>query len=757
VSYTTALDKLTGKDIVVVYDFPDLTTRFVSDQNASGLSNPPGWTIFTGAKPEAEDGSSYDAKSGRLKVGGQAFSIPDKSEAVTAWVASHDTVDLALTRVTMRSGFRNTAEAEWPTQELVLDDYVVEGRHGGGYKFELGNVLVALGASLFESVGGGAVGLDEISHVGGLDPASTFIVTDDEMADWPSSGYALLSCTASKQHELVHYDSIGRIGILLYKLENVTRQVYGVGTGYAFPETSGLTTINPVWILRGGVGELAFRVATTTDAAGTSTPVDVGNNPRLENWSSDTDLDYWTESVSGGSVNREISDHIVGFNAVRLDRTAGGSVSINRILDVTLIPGKWYTLSLIHKADQILTGGLEFRLMNSTQSLDLDTDGTGVNWVSGARYHAFDAGTDVRRATITFKWDSSFPGTDTTYIAIRHALTGVYPSSLWIDIGPYGLFRGPYDSQPNGPFDAGDGNGLGVDIDYFNIDHAEDILQTYWPHPTFTAAGDTDTGDGALYVELKKISNVRTWMEDLVRSFGLKPVVDNQGRWTIDKLYRIPPDEVVIDDEWRSSQFRARWKRGYADAVNSITFGTDWDASEDEYNKEFPAAVDEDSIDAFGKSEPVELETRGLRTGRLGYPDLNGETIARKAATRVLLELANPSTPIDIEAFLKYKDVSLLHTVTLIVPGIPDLVAGTRQSGSRTFHTVRISVNLGKGFVKMRVRERRVLNRPAIIGPNDLFGVTYSSATETQKQYCAVAPDANGFPSDSTLPYTVPP
>jgi hypothetical protein len=753
-SYLTQRDKLTGKDVVVAYDFPNLETRFVTDRSAAGLSHPPGWTVFSGAMPEAEDGSTYDAKTGRLQVGGQSFWAPDLDETVTAWLKDHDSAGLARATVVMRAGFRGTPEAEWPGQQLVLEDYEVQGRHGGGYRFVLGNVLAAMSAGLFESVSGGSLSLDTETQPSGLDVLATTIVLSGDPSDWPASGYALLSDTDAKLQEIVRYGAKAIVGEK-WALTGVERRVFGVGQSpYVFPVT-GNTSITAVWVLRGGVGELALRTLTTTDAAGASTPAAVGSNPFLEDWISDTNLDGWVENIGAGTIAREDIEHVCGFSAVKMVRTVAGTLSISRAFGAVLTPGKWYRLTVLAKAGATFADGLGILVSNSTQNVHLDDDGTGTVWTGSATLHAFDLGVDVRRATIVFRWDPGFPGGDGLSVQI-HNNTGGTASTVWVDAGPGPILEGPFDSAPNGPYDAGDGDGLGIDVDFMNIDHAENILAAYWPHPAFDNAGRATSGDAALFVESDSIDNVREWVEELLRSFGLRPVVDSLGRWSLDKLFRVPPTNIAIGEEWVSQDYRPKWSRSFADAVNSVTFGSDWNAAENEYDRQLPAAVDDDSVDAFGKSEPIKLETRGLRTGRLGFPDLNGETIARKAATRILLELANPSTPIEIDAFLKYKDVSLLNTVTVLIRSIPDLQAGTRQTTPRTFHMVRVAQDLARGVVRLRIRERRTLNRPAIVGPNSLAGVTYDTATEGQREFCFVAPDESGF-ADGSLPYTVPP
>lgn len=100
---------------------------------------------------------------------------------------------------------------------------------------------------------------------------------------------------------------------------------------------------------------------------------DVVTNGDMETWLSATNLDGWTETVSGTStVNRESTDPHAGTYCARLDVDSSNSaVSISQA--ETLITGRRYTLSFWYKTEAGKTGKLT--VSDSTGTVYLDANG----------------------------------------------------------------------------------------------------------------------------------------------------------------------------------------------------------------------------------------------------------------------------------------------------------------------------------------------------------------------------------------------
>jgi hypothetical protein len=310
----------------------------------------------------------------------------------------------------------------------------------------------------------------------------------------------------------------------------------------------------------------------------------------------------------------------------------------------------------------------------------------------------------------------------------------------------------------NGSHDVGDGDGVGgvVDQAYVDVAGIHAIRDAYWPVPTF--AGDAKTaGTAVLFVEKSGIQDLKRWIEQhIMLPFALFPIVGIDERFGVDTYFRTPPVTTNVDDEWRVRDFRpSQWERGWDGRQNNISMLTDWDLSENEHVYQKPK-TQLTSIARFGKAKPLEMSGRGHRTGRRGFPDYGSASDIDKAATRVMLELANPGTSIPVRVFYKFKDASLGQLVRLNIPGVPDILRGTRGLMEARHLITRRRVADDKGYVELEVRQRRALLRPAFVAPNSAAS-TYTAADDNDRQFCYLTPNDDGQFANGDPCYTVMP
>ncbi len=104
-------------------------------------------------------------------------------------------------------------------------------------------------------------------------------------------------------------------------------------------------------------------------------------NGDMEDWGSATDLNNWSEGLSGGTVNRDGTDQRNGTFCARFDKTSAAVVTLTQDIKNTnflpvvtqgLTPGKWYHVSGWTKVSAAVTGtGPYIRIFNQTPSPDL--------------------------------------------------------------------------------------------------------------------------------------------------------------------------------------------------------------------------------------------------------------------------------------------------------------------------------------------------------------------------------------------------
>ena len=264
------------KALCTVYDFPAQSARFVSRMH-SGISTV-GWDhVFVGAAPFADDGARLDVTRAGLTVGSASFGIPDRKQAVTAWLALFDGT-LRLAEVTRRQGFMGGDEANYQVSRWHFDDYEVADKPGG-YVFKLANVLKAMGQSLYDDFDGENYRIDEATYGAGLGSgAATITLEKSPKGIWREPGFAILYEREKKIFELVQYQTIGGTGDK--DLQTCTRRKYGVGSA-SITHLAPATDVWQVWVKRGNPFDILLEWLTTTDTPGANGTHDTGDGDGL--------------------------------------------------------------------------------------------------------------------------------------------------------------------------------------------------------------------------------------------------------------------------------------------------------------------------------------------------------------------------------------------------------------------------------------------------------------------------------------------
>lgn len=738
-SYATELAG-TAKTLCVVWDFPSLETRFVTRKH-DGLDTPAGWTVFEGAAPDKDTASKVDILSGSLTVGGAAFRVPDERGLVTAWLASVD-AELHEATVVRRDGFVGVAEAEYVSSRWTLDDVEVEGRDGGGFRFVLANVLGVLSKPLYEDIRGESYRLDETAHAGGLAPAATTITLDrSPKGIWREPGFAFLYDEDAQIGELVEYQTIGGTGNL--DLQSCTRRRFAVGdAAHTFPLEA---QVSDVWAARGNPIDLLLRWLTTTAGSGGQTQR--LTDPGFENWTSATNLTDYSEFTAGGTVNQDTTEtHGGGSSSVRLERSGAGDLGVRDVSNTLGLASK-SALWFVAKGSDATTVGV--RVYTNVGSNYLQADGT---YSASAYIHEFAVGSDWTLVFLPFT--SNAANSVHTVEFLHRGSTGV---TVWLDGS--NLFAG-YTSSPNGPYDANDGDGLGVDYELLDIVAIEKVREEYWPVPTFDGSDALTSGTAVLFVERQRISDLKRFAEEhLLRPFALFPAVGADERFRIETYYRVPPRTIAIGDEWLKQELRAsRWKRNYSERINNLRLLSDWNpvAGEHEYAE---SVTQPTSVSRYGLAKAEEIAGRGCRSGRIGFPDYSSLDDLRAGASKILLEAANPPTAIEVSAFYKHKDVGLTDAVTLNVENLPNVKTGARGYDDLDLWIVEsrrvlVDVERAEARIEFRLRLRRPVLRPAFVAPNTVAS-SYSTASASDLGYCYLTPNADAQFANGDEAYTV--
>jgi hypothetical protein len=726
-----------SKAVSIVVDFPDLSTRFVTIDHA-GLSLPGGYQQFAGVELDRNEGSEYDVIRGALTVGGLAFVVTDTDGAMTAWLGDNDD-QLRDARAVVRSGFVGVSESEFVGVEMLLEDYKVESRAGGAYRIELANVLKRLARPLFEGMDGETDKLDETAHASGFQPSDTTLTLEEAPpSTWPQPGYVLVADPDDRIQELVRYETIS--GAVL---QSITHDYWGVGNAHTFPATT--SNVYQVWIRRGNPITLALELAITTDR-GSANLEAFGSNLTFDQVDGSNHPTGWTVTETGGGIAGNTANvQAAGGRSVELDRTGAGALDFYQD-DTGLEPSEWGFVSAVILAGTGATtsDAIDVEVQNVTAGKYLQANGT---WAAGAAARSFNvAASGWTRLYVAFQAEAGFANTDT--IRVRYKHNGATSTKLYVDTATH---RWNYTTEPNGPFDLGDGDGLGIPREFFDEAKCEATRDEFWPEPAWDVATGKvlqSGGTAVLFVEREGVDDLKEWIEQHhLRPYGLKPVVDERERWGVESMFRTTTSIATIGTSYRAGEFNAsKWRRGYDRKINQIRRLTDWDVGEGEHAGQPGDVKQNTSITRYGASKIHRLLGRGARTGKLGFPDYNGASDLATGASRIMLEIANPGSDVPVEVFYKFRDLDLADQVELELKGVPFIGRGER-GGSRVYFVVRKRIDYSSGFVILKIRERRPVGRPFIIGADALKGsVTYSTATEAQRSSSAfIAPDAGEF------------
>lgn len=759
-----------SKRVRMVYDFPDLQTRFVSSATED-LATPSGWTVFEGAVPEPDKGARLDPGRGRLSVGGTAFRIPDVDQAITAWLQQNDGA-LFRAVVYRREGFDGVPEADWTTSAFLLEDVAADGDAGGGYRLELDNAIGDLSRGLWESLTGESKRLDPTAHASGLLPAaSTITLATSPKGDWREPGLALLWDPDARVAELVAYSSIGGTGDL--DLQSVIRHVFAIGdqdldgtSDTTFSEET--AQVFEVWAWRGSPIDFVAQVLSKSDAGGeNSFAVSTGRDPGLDDWATSSDLTYHTELTTGGTVAEEATEVLYspgsGGRSARFDRTGAGNLGLYLPnLNFSGVTSYWSLASPAIKGAQRVADGFSIAVLNQATGNYLQADKT---WGASVYRFPFDVEARWTRPVVTFEEDPA--GSSTDLYRLEYLFEGATGDVFYLDGDPSNHWRSGWTSEPNGPFDTLEeysgaavvtGELLAVDYRLLDLARFDEVRESLWPAPTFAGSGALSTGTAVLFCERKPIDDAKDFIEEhALRPFGLFLTVGADERLGVESFFRATDTKKTIGDEWNRRDFRvSAWKRNFRSRVNVCRLLTDWNPVDEEHDRG-ETSSQESSIGRFRRSKNEELAGRGCRTGQLGFPDYGSLDDLRSGASRIMLDLGNPWTPIRVRAHLKHKDVRIGGTVGLNISELPNLATGSRGVATDETFVVdrrRIVVDRETAHVELELRLRRTVIRPAIVAPNSVAS-SYSSASSADRAYCYLTPDADGSFANGDEAYTV--
>ncbi len=260
----------------------------------------------------------------------------------------------------------------------------------------------------------------------------------------------------------------------------------------------------------------------------------------------------------------------------------------------------------------------------------------------------------------------------------------------------------------NGSYDLGTGDGLDMDPALVDITGMETLRDASWPDPTYYADGSKNTGTAVLFVEKEPLDDVLKWAsEAILTPFALVPGIDSLERFTLRQMNDPDPAAHVVGTEYDTASFSAsKWSRNYPSRVNNLLLQSDFSPMKSDPGKSTPK-TNATSVTRYGKAKAREVRSRGGRSAIAGFPELGAAADLDTAGGRILAELANPYSEIDVDAFWKHKDIGIGDSIQLSVRNLPDLANGRRGVVNGIFMVNQKSVDRSKGRVRLRVRLRR--------------------------------------------------
>lgn len=735
---------MTGS-ISVVWEFTgqDLEiTRFVfNDHSALDHSHIPAANVFLGATEGNENAPSFDVLRGRLTIGKMDFHVVDENKLVSAWLGRNDG---ALSKCNVRRliGFKGQTESTYNTTFWQLEDYAVGTKSGGAYKFTSQNVLKQLSRSIHDGIAGEAT-LDA-----NIDDIVTTITMDEALSDsWPTGGgHAVLYDTGKLNNEVISYT-----GISGSDLTGVVRGVFGT-SNVSFDADN--CEIFHVWVKRGNPINVMLELMFSSDAKTEQGASAV--DPGLENWVSDEPQDWDFLSPGGGNdLTEETGNPRNGSSAARFTYSgSGASAEVSHTFAAGELELDKYLAITWHLNHLSGITGTKNMLMTIVSSAGYSYDGT--QWVSGSSAVAqsqVESGGSYLTKTLDVKMDSLFVRFDSTVTITWKMATGTSSGAMGLDdLSMVGFYT-------NMVYDVGDGidiQGAGILEDYVDITDIESVRDINWPQPVFDGSGDTTSGVAVLFVEKEPVRDVKTFIEKhILQPFGAKPVIDVNEKLTILPYYDVTVSTVAVGDRWEKFRFNAsKWRRNYSKKVNNIRLLSDWNLGKAEH-EHAETKIQAMSVKRYGEAKALELSGRGCRTGLKGYPDYNSVSDMLDGIGRIFLETANPFSQIEILAFYEFRGVSAKDDIIVNVPNIPDLPMRSRGLIDGSFFLDKKIVENKNGRVKMTLRQRRPVARPAFIAPNS-HATDYTSASTAERNTgCYLTPGSEVVFANGDDGYTI--
>jgi len=256
--------------IVIMVTFTSIPTSYFSRDWDGRTTSATG-----GLKLSGKIMTTANARNSTVNIGNFTFQLIDTDGAITSWLEANDE-GLAATRVDVRVGTVDLAEANFQTKILFVTDYrQIRASRGRGdkaaYRFTVSDIFNMMDKPVHENI-------DKPDYVFSEDPSEftlgpsdlTITVDDDDIENqWPSSGHLILYDKDADHTELVAYSAISGFDITVS-----ARNVESTGiTGKTWPTE---TRVTLVWYKKGHPLDVMREFMTGT-TGGLNGPHDLGD------------------------------------------------------------------------------------------------------------------------------------------------------------------------------------------------------------------------------------------------------------------------------------------------------------------------------------------------------------------------------------------------------------------------------------------------------------------------------------------------
>jgi hypothetical protein len=196
-----------------------------------------------------------------------------------------------------------------------------------------------------------------------------------------------------------------------------------IGTAVTYGPVTSVTGLNFVlrtYPINQDLDKDSDVVFDTMKVSGTTEHITDGG---METWASATDLTNWAEALAGTStINREATSPHGGTYCVRMDIDASNSMPILTAA-VTLVPGKYYSLSFWYKTDSLATALVQ--ILDTMGNVYLTDAGA---WSASGAYSSLPENLAWTRYQIDFQAHASY-----TDYYINFASLSAASLSVWFD------------------------------------------------------------------------------------------------------------------------------------------------------------------------------------------------------------------------------------------------------------------------------------------------------------------------------------